>query len=877
MKISLNEIKKMVKIPEGVTEEELIELIGSRLVEVEGVEDWSDKYKGICIAEVEKCEKIPGTHLSLCQINAGKAGKKWIGKNMTIEGVADVEAEQAGLVQVVCGAPNVQVGMLAVWIMPGAVVPETWGGENFELSVRKLRGYESHGMLAALDELDLGEDHEGILEICPGSAKAGESFAERFGLNDLILDIENKSLTHRPDCFGIIGFAREVAGILGQKFKNNALPEDFSVSSASSTLKVQIQNPDICGRYTCAVVEMEGVTEKSKYLSETDVFLAKAGMRGISKIVDVTNVLMLLTGQPLHAFDYDKFVAEESTLSSSATAPGRLAKDKSPREDKADSSTPTIINVRTAAEGEELELLDGKTIKCDANDILIAAGERPVALAGAMGGKSTEIDDKTRRVLLESASFSLYHLRKTQMKHGIFSEAITRFTKGVPTGMASRALHMAVKELGGEVLAAVDAWSDKERQKAGVVKLTTDDVNSLLGTNYSAELMERTLENVGFEVKSRKLTGNGASVGARQMEVSVPYWRTDIHIHEDIIEEVGRLLGFDNIPQDLPKRPFVGARRNSMFELKTRLRELLSQRFGANEVLTYSFVSKKLQEKVGEDVGQSYEIVNSISPELQVFRQSIVPSLLEKAYENVKSSYKDFALYEFNQVTNKGLGRDEDGVPNMQNHLGVVCIDDYYRARNLLLQVLMKTGIDAKVERIKDGRERWTYYEPVRTARVLVRDSAAVSQKTDQEDGEWREIGVIGEIRQGVKKAMKLPEVSGFEVDLDVLATIESRTSDYKPLSKFPMVERDVTAKVEVEKEYAALHKAVIKAFEKQPKLVYSVSPVSIYQAGNEDKTKNVTLRLKFASLTKTLTSEEIQAMMKQITRALEKEDAKVI
>ena len=436
---------------------------------------------------------------------------------------------------------------------------------------------------------------------------------------------------------------------------------------------------------------------------------------------------------------------------------------------------------------------------------------------------------------------------------------------------------MAVKELGGEVLAAVDAWSDKERQKAGVVKLTTDDVNSLLGTNYSAELMERTLENVGFEVKSRKLTGNGASVGARQMEVSVPYWRTDIHIHEDIIEEVGRLLGFDNIPQDLPKRPFVGARRNSMFELKTRLRELLSQRFGANEVLTYSFVSKKLQEKVGEDVGQSYEIVNSISPELQVFRQSIVPSLLEKAYENVKSSYKDFALYEFNQVTNKGLGRDEDGVPNMQNHLGVVCIDDYYRARNLLLQVLMKTGIDAKVERIKDGRERWTYYEPVRTARVLVRDSAAVSQKTDQEDGEWREIGVIGEIRQGVKKAMKLPEVSGFEVDLDVLATIESRTSDYKPLSKFPMVERDVTAKVEVEKEYAALHKAVIKAFEKQPKLVYSVSPVSIYQASNEDKTKNVTLRLKFASLTKTLTSEEIQAMMKQITRALEKEDAKVI
>ena len=197
MKISLNEIKKLVKIPSDVSDEELIKLIGARLVEVEGSEDWSEKFKGIKIVRVETCEPIPDTHLHLCQISCGEK------------------------VQVVCGAPNVHAGMFAVWIAPGCIVPETFGtDEPFEIGSRKLRGYESSGMLAAADELALGAGHDGILEIDPEmpGVKPGASFAEVFGLNDIILDIENKSLTHRPDCFGLIGFAREVAGILGVEF-----------------------------------------------------------------------------------------------------------------------------------------------------------------------------------------------------------------------------------------------------------------------------------------------------------------------------------------------------------------------------------------------------------------------------------------------------------------------------------------------------------------------------------------------------------------------------------------------------------------------------------------------------------------------------------
>ena len=203
MLISLNEIKKYVEIPTSISNQELIELIGSRLVEIEEVIDLAPKYKGSYVVKVAKCDPIEGTHLNLCQIDAGPITSEF----------SDGET-----VQVVCGAPNVHAGMLAVWITPGSIVPSTYGHENFRLGKRKLQGYESNGMLAGADELDFDNEHKTIAEIDPKVAHPGDALADVFGLDDLILDVENKSLTHRPDCFGLIGFAREIAGILGVKF-----------------------------------------------------------------------------------------------------------------------------------------------------------------------------------------------------------------------------------------------------------------------------------------------------------------------------------------------------------------------------------------------------------------------------------------------------------------------------------------------------------------------------------------------------------------------------------------------------------------------------------------------------------------------------------
>ncbi len=843
MKISLNEIKKYVPIPEDISTSDLITLIGSRLVEIEEVIDLTPKYQGIYIVKVVSCEKIPDTHLSLCQIDAG--GQR-------------SDLAENGTIQVVCGAPNVHAGMLAVWLAPGTIVPQTYGNEDFRLGQRKLRGYVSNGMLAAVDELDLGTDHEGIVEIHPNLAKPGDNFAEVFELNDIILDVENKSLTHRPDCFGLIGFAREVAGILGLEFQEPTWPEIADVHDLP--LSVKITDKELCPRYSCAVFECNLPTsEKTHYLTYYgDVFLAKAGMRSISPLVDLTNIIMLRTGQPLHAFDYDKLIAVGNTKS------------------------PQII-VRAAREGEELQLLDGKTIQCIPEDILITSNDVPVALAGAMGGKNTEIDASTKRVVLESATFSLYHLRKTQMAHGIFSEAITRFTKGQPAAMTLPVLAETVAELGksATLLAVADEWVADQTEN--VVKITTSEINNLLGTSYSVDTIVKTLENVGFTVKitseipseaskspspavsaesavpahSKPKTSQevNSSLPAQNasLTVTAPVWRTDIHIKEDIIEEVGRLLGYDNIPQSLPRGEFKGTEIAPLVALKSQLRHILSDRLAMNELLTYSFVSKSLLEKVGQAVDQSYEIVNSISPELQCFRQQIVPSLLDKVRENIKSGHKHFTIYELNQVTRRALGLDADGAPVVQTDLGIVSLGDFYSLKALIFAALERgLKIDIEYTAItpnSDTAKHYPYLEPLRSAELLVGQQS---------------IGAFGEVKASVLRKFKLePTISACEISLDQIVGLQPSIAVDVQLSKFPSVERDITFKVAPDLPFGRVSNVVYAALAAQD-LIFQVQPLSIYQPDPESK--SFSFRLKFSSPAHTLDSTAISAIMEKIT-----------
>ena len=775
MRISLNWLKKYVDIK--ASDEELVQLIGARLVEVEGVINEMHKYDNIYVVRVAKAERIPDTHLTLCMIDAGKVE------------IPKVETTD-GLIQVLCGAPNVREGMLAAWIAPGAIVPASVNEVvPFVIGKRKmLNKYISNGMLAGADELDFSDKHDSIVEIDPEMAKPGDLLADIFELKDLILDIENKSLTHRPDCFGLIGFAREVAGILGEKFEYDFTKEAAEIPRKvhTETCSIDIVDPDICSRYSAIIMEKHGEL-KSKYLTWMDTILSKSGMKPISPIVDATNYLMLLTGQPLHAFDYDKFV--------------KVGKSEKPK-----------IIVRLAKQGEKLVLLDEKPVELNESDIVITSNNIPVALAGAMGGESTMIDESTRNIIIESATFSLYNLRKTQMAHGIFSEAITRFTKGQPAFQTMTVAGECAKMLSGGFKVTGVADNYPKPQKQDVVNVTVEEINGLLGTTYSKDLIVKTLKNVNFEVM----------VKSNNLKVVAPKWRTDIHIKEDIVEEVGRLLGYDNI---LPVLPLHGtASKNEMLELKRKIRNMLSK-YGANEVLTYSFVSERLLKKAKQDTKNSYKIVNSISPDLQYVRQSIVPSLLDKAYVNEKLPVDQFAIFEMNQVYRKDLGFNDEKVPIEKNSLGFVVAERkgegtaYYKAKKYVAKLLTEFGIKAEYSLIRSKASEVLPFEPKRTAEILI-------------DGEY--LGVVGEFKNSVRSDFKLaPYVAGFEIDLDLI--LQKRIRRQK-IDLDKKISEDLT--IETNKSYAEALKEVQAKYPGA-----EILPGSIYRAKGQ-KTRNLTFHI---------------------------------
>lgn len=833
MIISVNWLKKFV--PDLPEIDELSKLIGARLVEIESIENLNEKYKDVIIARVISAKKVEGSdHLNLCKIDDG--GKR-----------DGVERDENGFIQVVCGAPNVREGLFVAWLPPKAIVPETFGGENFQLSARKLMGNMSNGMIASLRELGLGDEHDGILEISPetfeNGLQAGDSFAEKFELNDYLLEVENKSLTHRPDCFGIIGFAREVAGILGQKFiePDFIKQSDFGFEiNNDKSIVVDIQDSEICERYTAAVFDVSNIL-KNPNLTLEKTYLLRSGMRPIDVITDLANELMLETGQPLHTFDFDKLV-------------------------EINGSENVKMTVRKAFENEELELLDGRKIKMSQNDIVIATGENgenAVALAGAMGGKSTEIDENTTRILVESATFNLYNLRNTQMRHGIFSEAITRFTKGVPEMMSRKVLDLfgvQLLALGGKSLSEIaDSKGDFYYNKSEI-SVSKDKINQILGTNFSSEEIQKTLENVGI------LTKNDNS------EIFVvPFWRNDLHIEEDLIEEVGRLNGYDNIKLQLPKRTFRAVKKAKIDLLQSEIREILVSS-GANEILTYTFVHGDLLKKAGQDPKNAYKIVNSISPELQYYRQTLTPSLLSKVNQNIRAGFSEFAIFEMNKITEKTLGLNEENVPLEQKKLAFVYTKNkgenaFFEAKNYAEFLFKKLGL--KVEFVKFDLSKSplsTEFEPKRSALIQVSNS----------EGE-KILGVIGEFKKKIQKALKLPEsTAGFELDLGILLENTGKTSaKIKDFSKFQSVERDISINVDESRQFAEIFD-IFKDISSEFKGVeIETLPIDIFNNG--DGTKNISIRFKITPFEKTLNGDEIREIMQKIEEKAVKNGGKII
>src|SRR3989344_799103 len=608
MKISLNWVKEFtdVRLPLG----ELVEKIGLQLGAVDEVIDVGAKYKGIVIVKVVSCLKHPNADkLSVCMVDDGGAAK-------------GVKRDKDGLVQVVCGAPNVHADMLGIWLPPGVTVPSSFDKDPFVLEARELRGVVSNGMLASASELGISDDHSGIVE--PEEGKPGEDFAKKFKLDDYVIDVENKMFTHRPDCFGILGVAREIAGITHKPFTSPKwyLGSKTTGLHADDKHLFELKNeiPKLVPRFMAQVVQNVEV-KPSDFLMQT--FLSRVGIRPINNIVDITNYMMYLTGQPMHAYDYDK-----------------LEKG---------------IVVRHGKKGEKLKLLGGKEIALREQDIVIADHKKAIGLGGVMGGADTEVDEKTKNIILECANFDMYTIRRTAMEHGLFTDAVTRFTKGQSplqiTPIMAEAGKMMCDLAGGEFASEV-LDNNHAPKTSKVIKTEVAFINERLGLKLTSGEIKKLLENVELGVEAN--TGT--------IHVNPPFWRTDLEIPEDIVEEVGRLYGYQHLPLELPKRSIAAVSKDALIETKLRARKVLASA-GANEVLTYSFVHGNLLEKVGQDKKYAYKLANALSPYLQYYRLSLLPSLLDKVHANIKAGYGEFAIFEINPVHSKDLVSKKDGLP----------------------------------------------------------------------------------------------------------------------------------------------------------------------------------------------------------------------
>ena len=826
MKVSLNTVKKYAGL-ELPPVEELVTRINAQLGGVEEVIDLNAKYKDAKIVKVVECEKHANADkLSVCKVDAG----------------------MGEVVQVVCGAPNVHADMWAVWLPPNSTVPSSFDDdEPFVLGARELRGVMSNGMLASAKELAIGDDHNGIIEITDADVPEGKtlregvSFAEVFGLDDTIIDIENKMFTHRPDLFGQLGVAREIAAIvqdppasdvsdLGDENDTRYVNPDWywrvAEFAGAKSLALDVFNdaPEFVPRFMA--VAMNGVTVGPSPLW-LQCELVRWGSKSINNVVDMTNYIMLLTSQPTHAYDYDKLRGH-------------------------------TLGARLATQGETVTLLNGKTYNLDESDIVIADGEGAVGLAGIMGGGNSEVSEDTKNIVLEVATFDMYAVRRSSMRHGLFTDALTRFNKGQSKLQNDRVMVRLMALL--EELTGAKQASDVEDRNDFT---DTTDITSLHGeilVNLSF-INERlgldlTVAQVGHLLRRMNFAVFPANEAEQVLSITAPFWRTDIELPEDIVEEVGRLYGFDRLPRELPKRNTRPTPANEYRTLTGEVRAALA-RAGVNEVLTYSFVHERVLRAAGQDVDDAYRITNALSPDLQYYRLSLTPSLLDKVHSNSKSGYDEFALFEIGKSHSKKAGLDEDGLPVEPARIAMVYAAKmpragaaYYRAKKTLDYVAVQLGLQFEYKPLPGGTSLTAAAPFVegRTARVIDRTSGQA-------------VGIIGEYTPSIKKAFKLPEyTAGFELFTEgLLLARQARKNGYQVLSRYPSVERDTCFEVTEDTTYEALVQAFMRALETES-VDLRVDPVDIYQDGNA--LRRITLRTRLTPQAETMTSEAVNEIV---------------
>ncbi len=718
MLVSLNWLKEYVDI--DVAPEELGEMLTMCGLELESLNYTGKGIEDIVVARILEVKKHPGAdRLSICSVTDGA-------KNYDI----------------ICGADNVRPNAYVALAKAGAKLPPT---EKFPdgLKIRKtkIRGEPSEGMLCAENELGLSCKSDGIM-ILSGNLSVGSRLADEMSLNDVILDL---AITpNRPDCLSIFGIAREVSSILKKPLKDIQFSSGEEPEGSSKPVEVRIKDVSACPRYSCRVVEDVRAGPSPDWLKNR---LQACGVRSINNIVDVTNFVMLETGQPLHAFDHD------------------LLKEKS-------------INVRFAEDKEPFVTLDGQKMELTENDLLICDGNTPVALGGVMGGLSTEVTGRTENILLEAAYFDPVTIRKTSKRTGIRSESSYRFERGVdPNNVRfalDRATYLIAKLAGGRISGSTtDVYPSPVETKK--ISLSVKKVENILGIKISSENIVDILRPLEFKV---------LETDAHRLSLQIPTFRVDVTREIDVIEEIGRLFGYNNIPMTLPAVGVLmdetGHGREFISDLK---RAFISS--GFFEAINYSFENPDLLRMF--DPSDTINILNPLTSESCAMRNSMLPGLIRSVKTNLSHQVEDVRLFEHGKIY---LPQGKEQLPEEITRFSAVATGKkdpevwsnedfgFFDLKNIFTQGVSSLLLRKKIIFAKNDNIRFLH--PGKSASVLVDD---------------KEFGVIGELHPEYSDKLGIDKkVYILDISVDTLTEFyESCSYCFKPVPRFPHIRRDVS------------------------------------------------------------------------------------
>jgi phenylalanyl-tRNA synthetase beta chain len=739
-------------------------------------------------------------------------------------------------ITVVCGAPNVAAGQKIAFAREGSSLYSARSGRVEELKATKIRGILSAGMVCSALELGLSDDHEGIV-VLDDEAPVGTSLVDYLG--DSILDIE--VTPNRPDCLSILGVAHEVAALTGETVTEPDLSYPEGDLPIAERVNIEIADPDLCYRYAASVISGVTVGPSPAWLQDA---LVRAGQRPINNIVDVTNYVMLEYGQPLHAFDLD-------TLADS-----------------------TVI-VRAARPGEALETLDGERRILRPPMLTIADAHDPVALAGVMGGAKTGVGDGTTSILLESASFHAINTRRTAAALHITSEAAYRFERSIRAELVPRALRRAtglvLQVAGGEAARGIIDIYPGEKEPPSV-EISMSRIKQVLGIDLPLDEIERVLSSLGFEREpgSRSAGESGtASDGGTEdaLRMRAPYWRSDIAIEDDLVEEVARIVGYENIPTAMLSTPIPHHEPSPSRDFRERIRDLLAAS-GMQEVISYSLTDLGTLSSVDAltDASEPLRLANPMSSEMQHLRTSLRGSVLKTLASNQRvSQRRGLRLFEIGRVFLPREEAEEKVLPDEREMLVGVLSGPrfptswrapegdmgFFDAKGALESLFEQVGAPVEYEPSSDRIMR-----PGVAARLV---SNGVT------------VGVVGEIHPRVLDRFDLVKTTAaiFEIDLESLYKATPRTAGrYAGVSRFPEAERDMALLVD-----DTVTSAAVQSIIQRHKLVKYSSPFDLYSGeGVPSGKKSIAYRIVFQSRKETLTAEQVGRAQQSILSQLQRE-----